>query len=112
MRNWSILLRSVALLVLITSASDYCAYDLSDPSAPMSSAGSDSFMAGVIPSKLIPVQARTPNLPDDRCLGCAPSIAPKPPILLTSDLISFVVQNKTASLPYSEPASIERPPRA
>lgn len=112
MRKGSTVIRIVALLVLLTSAMDYCAYDLYDPSASMSMAGSDIFMAGIAPAKLAALQTRPSDLPDDRCLGCSPSIAPIPPILLTSDLISFVVQNKVASLPSSEPLSIERPPRA
>jgi hypothetical protein len=108
---WFKLIRLVAWIVLITSAFDYVAFDLSDPAAPMSSAGRE-VAVGIVPPQLSPVQARTTDLPDDRCLGCSPSIAPKSPIVRTSDLISFVVENKTASLPSSEPASIERPPRA
>jgi len=107
----STVIRIVALLVFITSAIDYCAYDLYDPSASMSLARSD-IMAGIAPAKLTALRTRPSDLPDDRCLGCSPSIAPIPPILLISDLIAFVVENKVPSLRSSEPLPIDRPPRA
>jgi hypothetical protein len=38
----AIILRLVAILVLVTSAFDYCAFDMWDPTAPMSSIRSET----------------------------------------------------------------------
>jgi hypothetical protein len=112
MRVQAIAVRIVALIVLISSLFDYIAYDMYDPSALMSSAGSEAFVTSIVPHRLTSVEARTTDLPDDQCLCCSPTIAPPRPVFEMPDLIACVVQTGLAALPCSEPVTIERPPRA
>jgi hypothetical protein len=106
-----VMIRLVALLVLITSASDYCAFDVWDPSAPMSAAGSEA-IRDLVQYRQASVKMRPSELPDDHCLCCSPWIAPRRPALPRASLSSTVTQAAKASLPSSDPILIEHPPRA
>jgi len=80
MRSRAITLRLVALIVLLTSASDYYAFDRLDPSAPMNSAGLEA-IPDLVPQTATTANLRTTDLPDDCCLCCSPWIAPQRPAL-------------------------------
>jgi hypothetical protein len=105
-----VMIRLIALLVLITAASDYCAFDVWDPSAPMNSAGSEA-IGDLVQYSQASVKIRTSELPDDHCLWCSPWIASQRPALQPTSLSSSVTQAAKASLPSSDPILIEHPPR-
>jgi hypothetical protein len=107
----AVLIRLVALIVLITSAFDYCAFDVWDPAAPMSSAGLET-IRDLVPGHPASAQIRTSESSDDHCLGCAPGISPRPAILHRITLTSSLFHPAEASVPSSDPIIPERPPRA
>ena len=123
MRLGIITFRLAALIVLITSASDYWAYDQWDPTAPMNSSGPEAIaiFASNTPSA---VSLHCANLPDDHCLCCSPSVAPPAPVLpqagfgSSADGLIYSIRptgSKTlslrASLPSRDPTGFQRPPR-
>jgi hypothetical protein len=69
MRMQAIILRLAALLVLVSSACDYCAFDLNDPGAPMSRPGVLLLVA--TDHAICPLAVRMSDLPDDRCMCCS-----------------------------------------
>src|ERR1700735_4290221 len=101
-------IRLVALIVLLTAASDYSNFDRVDLYAPMNSAGPESIgdLASRTPK---PVSLHTTNLPDDQCLFCSPWIQPRPPALSRISLSSRLTQNAKTSLPSVDPILIELP---
>jgi hypothetical protein len=103
--------RLIALLVLVTSAFDYCAFDLSDPTAPMSSTRSEAIRDLVVQHKAS-IKSLISELPDDQCLGCAPSITPGLLILHRASLSTFVAQCAEPAIPSSDRIIPKRPPRA
>jgi hypothetical protein len=111
MRSRSIFVRLVALIVLLTAASDYSEFDRVDLSAPMNSAGPEA-IADLVPRTPPPVSLHTTNLPDDQCLFCSPWIEPQPPTLSRVSLSSRLTQRVKTSLPTSDPLLIELPPKA
>jgi hypothetical protein len=109
MRSWTVTIRLVALIVLLTSAADYSVFDLWDPSAPMNSAG----VAAI--QRLVPQTGMTASAtesPDDHCFCCSPWIAAKSPELPRAVLSLSAAQSAEADLPSTVPFLIERPPRA
>jgi hypothetical protein len=106
MRIQPIVLRLAALVVLLCSVCDYCAFDRYDLEASMSRPGpvllGDTGMG---------ICCVTKDLPDDRCLGCSPSIAPQAPTLEGPVLTSFIAQDRAIQFPIPEAPIIERPPR-
>ena len=111
MRSRVITIRIVALIVLMTSAADYAAFDRWDPSAPMNSAGLEA-IPDLVPETATSLSVRATYLPDDHCLCCSPWIAPQLPALQPASLSSSVTQTAKASLQSSDPILFERPPRA
>jgi hypothetical protein len=111
MRCRPISIRLVALIVLLTAASDYSEFDRVDLSAPMNSAGPESIgdLASRTPK---PVSLHATNLPDDQCLFCSPWITPQPPALSRANLSSRLTQSAKTSLASRDPILIELPPRA
>jgi hypothetical protein len=107
----AVTIRAVVLIVLLTSASDYSAFDRFDPSAPMNSAGAQA-MPHLVSRTAILASLCTNDLPDDHCLFCSPWIAPQRSVLAQSSLSSAVTQSPKVVLPSSKPMRIERPPRA
>jgi hypothetical protein len=107
----AVLFRSVALFVLVTSAFDYCAFDVWDPAAPMSSTRSE-IIRDLVPHHQTSAMIATSESADDQCLGCAPGISPCPPVLHRVTPNSFVFQATEAAVPSRDPSLIERPPRA
>ena len=67
MRHRVVIIRLVALLVLVTSACDYCAFDLWDQTAPISLSRSEAIRV-LIPDRQTSVQNVSSELPDDQCL--------------------------------------------
>jgi hypothetical protein len=106
----AVLIRLVALFVLITSAFDYCAFDVWDPTAPMSSAQSEA-IRDLVPHHQTSAKIRISELADDQCLGCAPGISPHPLVLHRVAVNSFVFQSAKVSAPSSDPVIPKRPPR-
>jgi hypothetical protein len=81
MRLSAIAIRTTALVVLLTSFSDYWAYDRWDPAAPMNSCGS-SAVSAVFDLDAPPGAAlRSTDLPDDHCACCSPTLAPPGPAI-------------------------------
>jgi hypothetical protein len=73
-------IRLAALAVLLTSFSDYWAYDRFDPTAPMNSSGPEAVaVLGLHPAS--GAGLRSANLADDNCVCCSPLIAPPGPVL-------------------------------
>jgi hypothetical protein len=107
----AILFRLVAVLVLITSAFDYYSFDVWDPTAPMSSTRSE-IIRDLISHHQTSAKIGTSDLADDQCLGCAPGISPRPPVLHRISLNSFVFQALEAAVASSDLLLIDRPPRA
>jgi hypothetical protein len=111
MRHRVVIIRLVALLVLVTSGFDYCAFDVCDPTAPMSLTRSEA-----IHDRVADYQTSVKNLPselpDDQCLGCAPSILPRPLIVHRVTLEAFAFQSTEARVPLSDRVILKRPPRA
>jgi hypothetical protein len=112
MRSQVIAIRLVALIVLLTSAFDYYAFDRWDPSAPMNSAGPEAISAFAPQTAATTASLHTTDLSDDHCLCCSPWIAPPRPVLPRVSVSSSVPQNARAAVPFSDPILIERPPRA
>jgi hypothetical protein len=104
------MIRAVAVLLLITSAFDYCAFDLEDPSAPMSSVRSEA-IPDLVPDQQASAKIVTSELPDDRCLCCSPGISPRPPVLFRVTLNSLVFPTCEIAVPSNDPVVFERPPR-
>jgi hypothetical protein len=109
MRSWTVTIRLVALIVLLTSAADYSAFDPWDPSAPMNSAGV-AVIQCLVPQ--MGMTASATDLPDDHCLCCSPWIAAKSPALPRAVLSLSAAQSVVADIPSTDPYLIERPPRA
>jgi len=110
MRFRPLLIRLVALIVLLTAASDYSHFDQVDPAAPMNSAGVEAI--GLVPRTPAPASLHTTNQPDDQCLFCSPWTQSQPPALSRISLSSPVTQSPQASLLFSDPILIELPPKA
>jgi hypothetical protein len=101
------ILRLAALLVLLSSVCDYCAFDRYDQEASMSRPV--PALLGDTGMAICPV---TTDLPDDRCLGCSPSIAPEAATIEGPVLTSFVIENRPHQPPIPEAQLIERPPKS
>src|SRR5215469_18017636 len=80
MKLSTIALRLIALIVLLTSFSDYWAYDRWDPTAPMNSSGPEAIAALNlrVPSS---ASVQCADLPDDNCACCSPLMAPPAPVI-------------------------------
>jgi hypothetical protein len=107
----AIIFRLAALLVLLSSASDYFAYDLCDPGASMSSAGPELLLTHTAHAITLPL-ARTTDLPDDHCLCCSPSIAPQSVIVEPIALISSAFQCQSLFPPLADRQVFKLPPRS
>jgi hypothetical protein len=106
-----VLIRLIALLVLVTSGFDYCAFDVWDPTAPMSLTRSEA-IRDLVPDHQTSVNNVTNELPDDQCLGCAPSILPRPFIVHRLSLEASAFQAAEVPVPSSDRFIPKRPPRA
>jgi len=81
MRLGRVTIRLAALIVLLTSASDYWAYDQWDPTAPMNSTGPDA-IAVFASHTTSTVSLRCIDLPDDHCLAALQRWRRQPPFSL------------------------------
>src|SRR5258708_4365737 len=104
-------IRIVALVVLLSAAADYCAFDRWDPTAPMSAAGLESTFS-LTPHAAMKGSLHTPSSPDDHCLCCAPCIAQNGPTVAGAGISSYMTPGGSANLPFRDPFRIKRPPRA
>jgi hypothetical protein len=111
MRHRVVVIRLIALLVLVTSACDYCAFDVWDPTAPMSLTRSEA-IRDLVPDHQSSVENMASELPDDQCLGCAPSILPRPLIVHKITLEASAFQAAEDALPLGNRFIPKRPPRA
>jgi hypothetical protein len=103
--------RLVALIVLVMSACDYCAFDLWDQTAPMRLTRSEAIRT-LVPDHQMSVKNVTSELPDDQCLGCAPSIMPRPLIVHRVTLDALLVRTAEVPVPSSDRFIHKRPPKA
>ena len=124
MRLGKITIRLAALLVLLTSFSDYWAYDRWDPAAPMNACGPEAVAAFDFhaPSGAC---LRSTNLSDDHCVCCSPVIAPPAPVVphsayntpplneFSPTVISAALKPPamSASPPFRDPTGVDRPLR-
>lgn len=105
-------LRWIALIVLLSGMADYLAFDVGDPLAPMSAAGSAGFMALNVNPHLSPTTILPIDTHDDGCICCAAGF--------TSCRVRFLVAEAIATtsawyvIPPSDPtlARVDPPPRA
>jgi hypothetical protein len=111
MRHRGVIIRLIALLVLVTSGFDYCAFDVWDPTAPMSLTRSEA-IRDFVPDHHTSVNNVANELPDDQCLGCAPSILPRPLIVHRVTVEASAFQAAEVLLPLSDRFILRRPPRA
>jgi hypothetical protein len=110
MRPWTIVVRLAALLVLISSVSDYCAFDVNDPEALMNQTA-----RVVIVQTVLAVNApllRTSDLPDDHCLCCSPGFASQPVTLQSPCLISSSVEHHAVQPPTISIRVRKLPPKS
>lgn len=123
MRLRSITIRLAALIVLLTSFSDYWAYDRWDPTAPMNSSGPEA-IASLAMHRGSDVVLASASLQDDHCLCCSPVIAPSGPVLpppsmgLPVDRLVYSIRSAAlsafvsgATLPLVDPPHFGRPLR-
>ena len=103
----TIILRLAALLVLLSSACDYCAFDMFDSEASMSLPGPVIVSSGHATGAAV----ATSNLPDDRCLCCSPSIPSQAATLERPLLISTTVEDRAIRSSCAPISAIEQPPR-
>jgi hypothetical protein len=103
-------LRLIAVIVLLSGTADYLAFDVGDPLAPMSAAGTPSFICSRVnlsPPTILPTDAH-----DDGCIGCAAGFTAHRVKLLIAEVIA------TTNVLYirrpSDPplARVDPPPRA
>jgi hypothetical protein len=111
MRHRGVIIRLIALLVLVTSGFDYCAFDVWDPTAPMNLTRPEEFRA-LVPDYQTSVQNVTSQLPDDQCLGCAPSVLPRLLMVHRITLEESAFQAAEVPLPLNDRFIPKRPPRA
>jgi hypothetical protein len=110
MRLSATIVRLAALLVLISSVCDYCAFDLNDPEAPMSQPGPLLIVQRVLTAGAAAV--RTSDLPDDHCLCCTPGIAAQPVTVQSPFLISSTVEHHALQPPIISTCVRKLPPRS
>jgi hypothetical protein len=111
MHRRMLITRLVALLLLAMSACDYCAFDVFDQTAPMSLTRSEA-IHNLVPDHRLSAKNVTSELPDDRCLGCAASLLPRPLIVHRGTLDAFAFRAAEAPVPSSDRFVPKRPPRA
>ena len=111
MHHRVVIIRLVALLVLITSGCDYCAFDVWDPTAPMGLTRSEA-IRDLGPYHQTSVKNVTSELPDDQCLGCAPSILPRPLVVHRAALEASAFRAAEVPVSSSDRFIPKRPPRA
>jgi len=63
-------LRLIALMVLLSGAADYFAFDVSDPLAPMNASPAPGFTSGSISHRMNPAAVGHSDSQDDRCICC------------------------------------------
>jgi hypothetical protein len=105
-------LRLIALIVLFSGAADYCAFDVSDPVAPMSASGTPGFTSEGISCHMSPPGISHTDTQDDRCLCCAAGF-PARPVRLRGAVV-VATTNPLFMLHLSDPqlVRVDPPPRA
>jgi hypothetical protein len=105
-------LRLIAIIVLLSGAADYFAFDVTDPLAPMSAAGTPSFISQYAKHHLSSTAIRHPDGADDGCICCAAGF-PAPPIMLRGTAI-IAIMNTASVLRPCDPqlVRVDPPPRA
>ena len=105
-------LRLIALIVLFSGAADYCAFDVSDPVAPMSASGRPAFTDGSISHHMSPPGIGHTDTQDDRCLCCAAGF-PAHPVRLRGAVV-IATTNPLFMLHFPDPqlVRVDPPPRA
>jgi hypothetical protein len=98
--------------VLLSGAADYCAFDVSDPLAPMSASGTPSVIAAGTSRHMGQTSIGNTDTQDDRCICCAAAF-PAHPIMLRGAAIIAIV-NTVGVLPPCDPqiVRVDPPPRA
>jgi hypothetical protein len=103
-------LRLIAVIVLLSGTADYLAFDVGDPLAPMSAAGTPGSICSSV--KLSPPTILPADAHDDGCIGCAAGFTAHRVQLLVAE--ATTTTNALYILPISDPslARINPPPRA
>jgi hypothetical protein len=107
-------IRITALAVLLSSFSDYWAYDRFDPAAPMNSSGVDAVAAFNLRADAPAcVGLHSANLPDDHCIYCSPLVRQPGPVV-AQPALGAVAANElacaVASTKLKPPAISTSPP--
>src|SRR5215469_18040366 len=110
MRLGTLTIRVAALIVPLTSVSDYWAYERWDQAASMNAPGPEA-MTMFVSKAALSVSLYSTTLHDDHCLCCSTWAAPLPPVLPRCRSTSSVAQAAITFIPAPNPARIERPPR-
>jgi len=105
-------LRLIAVIVLLSGVGDFFAFDVGDPLAPMSAAGTPGFICTSGNRHLSPTTIRHTDSQDDGCICCAAGF--------TVHRVELIVAEVTATmsllyiLPPSDPQldRVDPPPRA
>ena len=98
------LARIVALIVLIVAGGDYCAFDWSDPMAPMNAASDHS----INPHRASSILANQSN--DDGCLFCGSFTVAAVHHFVPADMVKPLAASPARPLRQTERVCIEQPP--
>jgi len=105
-------LRLIAAIVLLSGMADYLAFDVADPLAPMSAAGTPSFICTNVNLHLSPPTIMGTDTHDDGCICCAAGFTARRAELPVADVVTAT--STLYILPPSDPslARVDPPPRA
>ena len=108
----AVALRLIAVIVLLSGVADYLAFDVGDPLAPMSAAGTPGLIGPVINFHLSPPAILPNDSHDDGCIGCAAGFTARRVRLQLAEVIATT--SALCVLPPSGPplARVDPPPRA
>lgn len=105
-------LRLIALMVLLSGAADYFAFDVGDPLAPMSAAGTYSFFGTRTSHHMSRTTAGQTDAHDDGCICCAAAFTAHTVEFLAAEVIATM--NALSVFYPSDPqlVRVDPPPRA
>lgn len=105
-------LRLIAVAVLLSGVGDYCAFDVADPLAPMSAAGTSGLLSTSANLRMDTASIRHTDGQDDRCICCAAGFTARRVEILVTDVV--VSMNPPDILRSTDPqiVRVDPPPRA
>ena len=105
-------LRLIAIIVLLSGAADYFAFDVTDPLAPMSAAGAPGFISQCVKNHLSSTAIRHPDGADDGCICCAAGFPAHRVEFLVAEVIAAMNALYIPALSDPQVVRFDPPPRA